>query len=252
VRVAVDPEIRRPQRAAPVVGPRRHQRRQVAAVGGGQDVGFDQWIVARHLEMSRMRRVMADHHQWSRSDLAHLGLKVCARLHVARERVLRQKTILVLVKPDLAEIIHSFTSDAHGEPLVTEQIEVGPKGRTREGDVADPDALVLEHVDGSPRGGLLRLLDGPIDVAAVALMIAGDVDDGTVRHAVAQPLHPALHARNKVAGNDKNMETRACGSGRQVPAAGQFEMQIGKDPEQHFVSHGSSRRLARPGAPSPE
>lgn len=50
---------------------------------------------------------------------------------------------------------------------------------------------------------------------------------------------PLIQAMEHLAEKDReknDMETRTRGSGRQVPTACQFEMQVGKDPKQHTVS----------------
>jgi hypothetical protein len=140
--------------------------------------------------------------------------------------VVRPETLGVIFRPDAAEIVHPLMGDPHGSQPIPVQFEIGPERATREGDVAQPDGLVLKDSHGRARGGLPRLLDRPLDIGGVSLVISRDKDHGPVGHALRKPLHSALCARNQVAGDDQCVEVRAGGARRQFPALRQFEVDV--------------------------
>ena len=105
-----------------------------------------------------------------------------------------------------------------------------PEEEDDEGDAVDRDGVVLENVDVAAGCGGARLLDGAVDVGAVEFVIARNVHH-RVRDPRLQPLDAAFHPRDQVAGDDQNVESRTCVAERQVPAAGEFEMQVAQDPE---------------------
>jgi hypothetical protein len=139
---------------------------------------------------------------------------------VSSKRPPSNLSLHVLCRPDLPEVVHSVGCDRDGAALVSEQVEIGPHRCARERYTVDQDGLVLQYVNVRAGGGFLCLLDGPVYIAAICLMIAGDVDRRSIRHALAQPLHPTLRTRNKVASHHQDIEMRTRVSRRQIPATG--------------------------------
>jgi len=121
VGMAVDPDVRRPQRSAPIVRRGRHQRRQVAWEGRGQDV------VGRR-RVGYLRRVMRDDYQRPGTLLAKLIFQEGARSPVPGQRMRRPEALHVSLDPDLLEIVHPLGGDRHGALPVAQQFVVGPEG----------------------------------------------------------------------------------------------------------------------------
>jgi hypothetical protein len=140
------------------------------------------------------------------------------------QRVLWPEALDIAVDPDLVEVVHPLGGDRHRATLVSEELEVSPERRTGKRDVAEADPAILQYENLGARSGIHRLLDRPVDVDAVGFVVAGDVNDGPIRHALEQPADPTFHARDEVAGDHEHIERRARVSRRQVPPASQFHM----------------------------
>jgi hypothetical protein len=122
---------------------------------------------------------------------------------------------------DAPEIVQPIPGSLHasGYPVGAEDREVGPQCPARKLDAVDLDEIVLQHVYVRGLCQPPSLLQGTIDVLAVGFVISGPTP-WSVWQMFEQPLHAALGAGSKVAGDNEDVEPRALP--RQLPLRRQF------------------------------
>jgi hypothetical protein len=146
---------------------------------------------------------------------------------------MRQEAPFVVRDADPLEVVHAGAGDRHTNVRVAVEGEIRPERRARERDAVDADGLVFQNVDVRALRQGFCLFERPSQVGAVTLVIAHDVEDRPVRHALEKPADTALGAWDQVAGDNQDVEIRPRVSGRQVPAPRELEMDVGHDPEPH-------------------
>jgi hypothetical protein len=157
-----------------------------------------------------------------------------ARFLVSNHRSRRREAF------NFPEIIEAFHRDRHLSFAIVEQIEIGPKRRTDEHDIADLDDTWVEQIDAKQISDRFHPFARRIEIVVIEFMIAGHINNPSMKRA-AGPLQAAA-VEIDIAGENDDVDLRLMRN--QARRAQELVVQVGEDEDSHHDHRFANSRSA--------